>query len=283
MAIYTSSQKGSTHLAIEQSKIYNSLLSTYPHRLKACLSAKDLIGLPNSELIYTIAAIENASGFCEENEPLQDGFTKFENLLKNCGKILYVGFTHHGENRFGGGNSTNVGLKKDGKVLLDFLSGKKIALDLSHTSDALANEQLDYISKHNLKIPILASHSNFRAVFNHPRNLSDELAKEIIRQKGVIGINLLRAFLNDRDENAVYDHLAYAAEIGAENAICFGADYFYTASHPDQTRDPFFYKGQDSSACYPEILSKFKVMKPNQNLDLVSHKNALAFIQRLWS
>ncbi len=70
--------------------------------------------------------------------------------------------THHGENRFGGGNSTGIGLKKDGEALLEYISEKKIAIDLSHTSDALAGDILNYIVKNKLGLSVLASHSNFR-------------------------------------------------------------------------------------------------------------------------
>ncbi len=58
--------------------------------------------------------------------------------------------THHTENRFGGGNFSEVGLKEDGKVLLDYLTDKNIVIDLAHTSDALAFGILNYIDHKKL-------------------------------------------------------------------------------------------------------------------------------------
>jgi membrane dipeptidase len=208
---------------------------------------------------------------------------KLELLIKNTGRIFYIGLTHHGENRFGGGNTTSIGLKKDGEALLDYLDGKKIAIDLSHTSDKLAYDLLNYLNLKNLDIPIIASHSNFRTVFNHPRNLPDDIAKEIISRKGIIGINFLRAFLNDKNPNALFDHLQYGIEMGGAQALCFGADFFYTASHPDQSRQPFFYPGQDDSTCYQAILNKISTHASKSILEQISHQNALNFINRIWS
>jgi membrane dipeptidase len=283
MAIYSSTMPGSTKLALEQSRIYNSLLTNYESQVQQHSQPVTSSSVLADTKINILAAIENASCFCEETETLADGFEKLEQLINNTERIFYVGLTHHGENRFGGGNATSIGLKKDGETLLDHLNGKKIAIDLSHTSDKLAYELLNYLSLKNLDIPILASHSNFRKVFNHPRNLPDDIAKEIISRKGIIGINFLRAFLNDKNPNALYDHLQYGIEIGGAQALCFGADFFYTASHPDQSRQPFFYPGQDDSTCYQAILTEISTHATRSILEQISHQNALNFIHRIWS
>jgi membrane dipeptidase len=89
---------------------------------------------------------------------LEIGFERLEQIINTVSRILYIGFTHHAENRFGGGNNSKVGLKEDGKKLLQYLNGKKIAVDFSHASDALARDILDYLSDHNLEVPILANH-----------------------------------------------------------------------------------------------------------------------------
>lgn len=161
MAIYSSTEAGSSLTGLNQSKIFSNLLINKEQYFYLINSKEDLINLPTSKKIGIIAAIENASGFCEENEALEKGFKRLEEIIQQTGKIFYIGFTHHGENRFGGGNSTKIGLKPDGKRLLHYLNGKKIAVDFSHASDELANNLLDFIAKESLNIPILASHFQF--------------------------------------------------------------------------------------------------------------------------
>ncbi len=282
MAIYTATEKGSTELGLEQSLIFKNILHKYNDHVILCSEPDAINAVASSSKTGVVAAIENAAGFCEEDEPLKEGFKKLENMIANTERILYIGFTHHLENRFGGGNSSTTGLKEDGKALLDYLNGKKIAVDFSHASDALALDILDYTSKHNLDIPIIASHSNFRSVFHHPRNLPNEIAKEIINRNGLIGINFLRAFLNNQDPNAMYDHILYGLNMGGAKAICFGADYFYTDSHPDQSRKPFFFKEHEDAGCYPSILKNLSERVSTEVIEGIGHKNVINFIQRVW-
>jgi len=279
MAIYSSTEKGSSHLRAQQSQIFRDLLMKYPDRLALCNDTASVKTNLASSKIGILAAIENASSFCEEDESLESGFKKLETLILNTERIFYIGLTHHGENRFGGCNTTKAGLKEDGEILLEYISGRKIAIDLSHTSDALAYELLDHLSKKNLEIPIIASHSNFRTVFEHARNLPDDLAKEIIKRKGLIGMNFLRAFLNNENSEALYEHIHYGIGMGAENALCFGADYFFTANHPDQSRIPFYYKEQENAGCYPAILQKISASVPSEQLKKISSQN---FMEMVW-
>ena len=62
-----------------------------------------------------IASLENASNFCEEDMDLDEGFKNLEKIIENTKGIFYIGITHHHENRFGGGNFSEAGLKDDGK------------------------------------------------------------------------------------------------------------------------------------------------------------------------
>ena len=78
---------------------------------------------------------------------MQEAFVRLDTLIREIGPILYISLTHHGENRFGGGNKADAGLKDDGEALLDYIDGKHIAIDLSHTSDALAHGIVNHIDR----------------------------------------------------------------------------------------------------------------------------------------
>lgn len=177
MAIYSATDVGSTRYAELQRDMFRQLADS-----DNCLTAvtdvaklREVMRQPGGTGM--VAAIENAAGFCEELEPLENGFKRLEKMIEVCGRILYISFTHHTANRFGGGNASTTGITQDGKLLLDYLHGRRIAVDLSHTSDALAFDILTHVDRERLDIPLIASHSNFRAVWNHERNLPDELAQ----------------------------------------------------------------------------------------------------------
>ncbi len=282
MAIYTATEKGSTESALQQSIIFKKLLDEYSEDLTLLDEVDDLDSISTSSKVGILASIENASGLCEEDQPLDEGFENLEKIIENTERILYIGLTHHTENRFGGGNYSQAGLKDDGKELLEYISGRKIAIDFSHTSDALAYDILDHISKNNFDIPILASHSNYRKVLDHPRNLPDELAKEIINRNGLIGINLVRAFVNKEDPNVIYNHIDHGLQIGGKDSICFGADYFFPGTLPDPSRAPYYFAGQETSACYPSMLETISQRHSPEIAQRIGSENAINFLKRIW-
>ena len=280
MAIFAPTQNNSQQLGIKQSEIFQSL-NTNENRLYA-LDRQNLNGLFVHKSIGMIAAIESGSAFCDENMTLKEGFKNLQKIRNNVGNLFYISFTHHTENRFGGGNYSNVGLKKDGEALIEHLDQQHIAIDFSHTSDYLAHDILNYIDKHNIDVSIIASHSNYRPVFDHPRNLPDEIAQEIIKRKGLIGVNFLRAFVNNDEPNALYDHIEHGIKIGAQDSICYGADYFYHKNHPDKSRHPFNFKEHENASCYQEISSTVGERFGAEISDNLSHKNVNNFLKKLW-
>lgn len=279
MAIFAPVEEKSQEYGLLQSEIYKKLQEEEYELYR--FEKKDLENFGNDENIGMLASVESGSAFCDESISLKEGFENLERIIENVGSILYISFTHHAENRFGGGNFSTAGLKNDGKALIDYLHNLNIAIDFSHMSDALSYDILNYISKENINVPILASHSNYRPIYDHVRNLPDDVAQEIIHQKGLIGLNFVRAFVNPDKADALQDHVAHGLTLGGENAICYGADYFYTKSHPDKSRIPFYFAAHDNASCYPEINSVMEKQFGFEQTAKLSSQNALEFIKRL--
>lgn len=226
--------------------------------------------------IATVLAFENASGFSYEDEPIKEGFDRLGFVTKHIARPLYISLTWNMENRFGGGAATSIGLKEDGKRLLDYLDGTGIAVDFSHTSDSLAHDILTYIDRQRIRVPVLASHSNSRSVMSVPRNLPDEIAKEIIRRKGILGINFYRKFVGSEPNDSFLKHIAYWIDLGAGSQICFGADFFYEEG---KSRENFF-PGYDDASCYPRFidLCRHRLHLSEQMLEQICYKNFLTFM-----
>ena len=283
MAIYAPTQPDSVEKGLKQSEIFRKIVDTHTDHFQAVESSSDFDQFSKSEKIGIVAAIENGSVFCAEGDSLDSGFEQLEKIISNAHRILCIGLTHHTENRFGGGNNSTLGLKNDGEELLKYISGRQIAIDFSHTSDALAHDILNCINKFGLDVPVMASHSNYRSIYVHNRNLPDEIAQEIINRKGVIGLNLLRAFLDNENPQTLYDHIAHGLSLGGKESICFGADYFYTFSHPDPSRIPFYHKNHENAGCYPQLLLDIEERFSKELAESISHQNVVRFVQRLWN
>ncbi len=283
MAIYTDVRRESMDLALRQSTIFRELLEKHPLDL-APFQLNFLVNWEKQNQTCALAAIENAAGLGNENATWQEIQKQLDSILENVGRLAYISLTHHTENRFGGGNYTDgIGLKEDGKRLLDHLSGKQIPIDLSHTSDLLAEGILSHIDKQGLDLWVIASHSNFRAIWNHRRNLTDEFAKEIIHRGGIIGVNFLRAFLDTDVPERLFDHILHGFGIGADQSMCFGADFFYTGNFGDPSRIPFYFPLAENAGKYPSLLNHLETDLDESQLKGLAYQNALNFYQKIWS
>lgn len=291
LAIYSQTETNSVDFAEKQFKIFRNLSLSYPDKFTSTLPQSQSLMVETPEAlqnrvlqkIKVAAAIENASGLCDEKESLSACFIRFDKYRQEAGPIIYVSLTWNHENRFGGGNLSDVGLKKDGEQLLDYLSNKKIAIDLSHTSDALAYGILNYIDKKNLQLIPIASHSNFRKICPQLRNLSDIIAKEIIQRGGIIGLNFFKAFLGDEGINSLIHHINHARYLNALNHLCFGADFFYDRDIPTSSYPyPYYNESFENAESYPRILTCINKVCTKQELEKISHKNVNLFFERLY-
>ncbi|WP_265130755.1 dipeptidase [Chryseobacterium oranimense] len=278
MAIYAGTGGNSSANGIKQSEIFSELIKSENFFL---FEGENYKNTGNSDKVGVIASIENASAFCNEDGTLEAGFKNLETIIENTRKILYLGITHHTENRFGGGNNSEAGLKDDGEILIDYIADKKIAIDLAHTSDQLAYDILNYIDQKNYSIPILASHSNYRSIQDKKRNLPDELAKEIIKRKGLIGLNLIKDWLDDKSPERLYEHIQHGLDLGGHDAVAYGLDFFHDKAHPDQSRYPFFFEGYDDASAFNTINSRLEKDFSAELMEKISHKNALKFLERI--
>lgn len=234
--------------------------------------------------ISTIAAFENASGFANEQEPLIVSLQRLEKHQNTIGPLFYIGITWNEENRFGGGSDTSVGLKPDGLYLLEWLDGRKIPIDVSHASDALAYDVLTAIDQNNWRISLIASHCNFRNMHCCSRNLPDELVHEIVRRKGLIGLNFFAPFVHKEDSNGLIKHVEYALKINAEEALCFGADFFCDQDSNLQAKYPgqsLYFPLYDTAACYPVLLERLvsELGLTLPALRSIAYENARSFLE----
>lgn len=277
-AIYSQTKEKSCESVAQQVLIYQKLPELYPDRF---LFADSTINLQRKG-VQTLYAIENGSGFCGEREPLDLFFERMDDAIKKIGKPLYLSLTWNTENRFGGGNESSAGLKEDGREVLLYLAEKKIAIDLSHTSDQLATDILNFIEKKKLQICPIASHSNFRSVTNVKRNLPDEIAKEIAAKGGLIGLNFVRVFVGSLQITEFIRQIEYAKKIGVFDHFCLGADFFYSDDIPSTLNHlvPYYFSKYSDASCYQDFLSFLSESFSEQEVKKIAYKNAEDFFHR---
>ncbi len=109
--------------------------------------------------------------------------------------VCAIGMAWAKSSRYAGGNSTRDGLSDQGRALVKEMDRLRLVHDGSHLSDRAFDELCGLSAA-----PIIASHSNVRALLGDPENqrhLSDHQIREIARRGGVIGLNLFSKFLRN--------------------------------------------------------------------------------------
>ena len=127
-------------------------------------------------------------------------------------------------------DSDDRGLSEDGRLMVDILSSYGIIIDVSHLSDRSFYDVIERTA-----YPVIATHSNFRDVCSHPRNLTLDMARRIAMRGGVIGLNIYPKFLSDSgraDKDDIYRHVDYALEHLGEDVLAFGCDIDGVESYP---------------------------------------------------
>lgn len=128
------------------------------------------------------------------------------------------------------------GLTPFGKQVLKKMNSLGMIADLSHASDQTFWDVLSATEK-----PVLVSHSNSRALCNHPRNITDEMFLALCENNGVLGINFYPTFLEQESQKAnlksIFNHIEHFLELGGENHIGFGSDFDGVDSLPKGITD----------------------------------------------
>lgn len=96
--------------------------------------------------------------------------------------LRLLGPAHYGPGRYAGGTGTELGFSPMGFELLAEMERLGVVLDLTHLSDQAFWEAME-----RYRGPVLASHSNCRALVPGRRQLSDEQLRAILERDGVIG------------------------------------------------------------------------------------------------
>lgn len=115
------------------------------------------------------------------------------------------------------------GLTPFGKEVVKAMWEIGMIVDVSHLSEA-GFWDLVRISRG----PIVASHSNARALCDHPRNLTDDQIRAVAETGGVVGVNFYPGFLTSSGRAGIEDilrHIEYIAEVGGIGCVGLGSDF----------------------------------------------------------
>lgn len=157
------------------------------------------------------------------------GQTSMVRILHQLG-VRGMGLTWNIANELADGcmESRGAGLTQNGRFVVQELENLSMWIDIAHLSD-----QGIYDVFNLAKGKIMCSHANVRSVFHHPRNLKEDMIRELIRREGWMGLTFEASFVAEGKVIAeqLFKHLDAVLDLGGENHIGFGSDFDGAFNH----------------------------------------------------
>ena len=191
-------------------------VAQHSDEVKLCLTRSDIDEALSDGRIALVLALEGA-------EPMR-GDIHILRIFHKLG-LRMMSMTWNNRTFLADGNEENATgskLTRVGIAALAEMERLGIILDVSHLSDSGFWHVCEIATR-----TFIASHSNCRAVYDHPRNLTDAQLRAIASQDGVVGLNLHPLLLGENGagvEDAL-DHLEHALSIAGEDHVGLGPDF----------------------------------------------------------
>ncbi|EYF00679.1 dipeptidase [Chondromyces apiculatus] len=170
--------------------------------------------------ISTFLSIEGAGAFA-------DDITQIDRFIDRGVRLISP--AHASNTRLASaatGKRVDHGLTELGKAFCARVYARGALIDVSHVSDAAFADLVPIAEAHGA--PIVATHSNARAVAGHPRNLTDEELRAIGKSGGVAGLNFHAPFVTGQAE-ATLDDVVKQAEhmvrVAGVDHVAIGSDF----------------------------------------------------------
>jgi membrane dipeptidase len=128
--------------------------------------------------------------------------------------VRYLTLTHTGNDEWADSSTdrpVHNGLTDFGKDVVREMNRLGVIVDISHVSDKTFYDALKVS-----KAPLIASHSSCRAICHAPRNLTDQMMKDLAAKGGVVQINYHVGFLSQEFRDAEKAHPEINQAISAE-------------------------------------------------------------------
>lgn len=197
---------------------YAGMISAHPARLRQVTDVAGIEHAAAARQIGLLYYVQNAA-------PIQDDADRLRDLFERG--IRVVQLTYNTRNLLGDGclERTNAGLSRFGLEVVERLNGLRMLVDLSHCGEATT---LDGIT--HSRMPVAITHAGCRAVFDHPRNKTDDALRALANRGGVVGIFQINPYLGPAERNTLDDvvrHIEHAVNVCGIEHVGIGSDREY--------------------------------------------------------
>ena len=176
--------------------------------------AEDIDHAKSKQKIAVIMGLQNADEFRDPKD-----VKAFFELGLRCAQLTY-----NSQNLIGSGSTDRVdgGISDYGVKIIEAMNEAGMLIDVSHSGDKTTLDAID-LSPNAIAI----THSNCRALNNHPRLKTDEAIRNLAKKGGVMGITGVRNFVKDREPTTIediVDHIDHVVKLVGVEHVGIGSD-----------------------------------------------------------
>lgn len=176
--------------------------------------AEDIDHAKAKKKIAVIMGLQNADEFREPKD-----VEAFYQLGLRCAQLTY-----NTQNLIGSGSTERVdgGISDYGIQIIKAMNEVGMLVDVSHSGDRTTLDAIELSPQ-----PIAFTHSNCRALNNHPRLKTDEAIRKLAAKGGVMGITGVRNFVKDKEPTTVediVDHIDHVVKLAGIEHVGIGTD-----------------------------------------------------------
>lgn len=243
-------------------------LAAHPDQAELALSVADIHRIRALGKVAAVLAIEGGEAVGHNLANLR--------ILHRLG-LRSLGLVWNQRNLIADGiaeRRTGGGLTTFGVDVVRECNSLGIVVDVSHLTDPGFAHVAD-----TCQGPFIASHSNARAVCDHPRNLTDDQIKALAKSGGVMGLNFAPNFVNsaapkDATLDDLLDHLDHIVALVGPDHVGLGSDFDGIGATP---------KGLEDATTFPRITQRL-VDRGYSDADIVKFLggNHLRVLREVW-
>lgn len=184
--------------------------------------------------IMDSAKAENGLNFLISMEGTDILNTPEDVLLFKAMGLRNMGLTWNYDTKFASScySRKDYGLTGYGEQLVEICNSSGIIIDLAHAGKKTILETCEVTEK-----PVLDSHTNFRELKNHPRNIDEDSIKAIVETDGVMGITGIRDSLITPDFDGIMKSINYLGDNFGWRHVSLGTDFLGIPVPPDNFPD----------------------------------------------
>ncbi|XP_053689023.1 dipeptidase 1-like [Sabethes cyaneus] len=215
---------------LEQIDVAKRLIAKYPNDLKYVTSADGIMEAFEEKKIASLLVVEGGHSIDSRLAVLR--------VFYELG-VRYLTLTHSCNTPWADASPIDEmtepqlnNLSPWGRNVVWEMNRLGMMIDVSHVSHGVMRDAIKYS-----KAPVIFSHSSSHAVFQHHRNVQDDVLRELVENEGIVMVNFYPAFVGGNSIDDVVKHFNHIKSITGPDYIGIGGDYDGVSATPQGLED----------------------------------------------